>query len=402
MGLKIAIAVHGRFHGFDIARELLHRGHNVKLLTNYPGWAVKRFGIPRENVRSLWPHGAISRLGLRLHEGGLCQYPEQSLHEWFGRWVASEILRESWDVVVCWSGIGEETFRDLPKGTLRICMRGSAHIREQARLLKEEEERTGTIRDYPSRWIVSREEREYALADMISVPSTFAWRTFLSEGVPADKVSVLPLGVSTKAFRPALDVVESRCGRILSGEPLRVLNVGTVSYRKGIRDTASVIKNLRANRFQFRFVGSVAPEASALVKELVPFATFISNRPQGELPAYYAWGDVFILPTIEDGFQMVLAQAAAAGLPILTTTNGAGGDLVREGETGWVLPIRDPDAFVERLQWCDLHRTELAQMVRQIYRQFQPRDWAEVAADFETLCVRYLGKTADEVSSNAR
>ncbi|MFQ5872901.1 MAG: hypothetical protein ACE5JL_03755, partial [Dehalococcoidia bacterium] len=57
-----------------------------------------------------------------------------------------------------------------------------------------------------------------------------------------------------------------------------------------------------------------------------------------------------------------------------------------------VLPIRSPEAFVERLRWCDAHREELVAMVRRIYDDNQPRDWADVAADFEALC--RAGRTA--------
>ena len=177
MALKVAIAVHGRFHGFDLARELLRRGHDVTLLTNYPLWAVADFGIPKNRVYSLWPHGVLSRVAWRVNEKGWCAYPEQWLHEWFGRWVASKISRESWDVVVCWSGIGEETFQALTSTqTLRICHRSSSHIRVQARLLEEEEARVGIPQVRPSRWVIAREEQEYALTDLIYVPSTFKRR----------------------------------------------------------------------------------------------------------------------------------------------------------------------------------------------------------------------------------
>jgi hypothetical protein len=50
------------------------------------------------------------------------------------------------------------------------------------------------------------------------------------------------------------------------------------------------------------------------------------------------------------------------------------------------LPIRSPEAFVERLRWCDTHRVELAKMVRHLYDDFRPRTWADVARDFESLC----------------
>ena len=65
---------------------------------------------------------------------------------------------------------------------------------------------------------------------------------------------------------------------------------------------------------------------------------------------------------------------------------------MRAGETGWVLPIRSPQEFIECLLWCDAHREELAAMVQRIYNDFKPRDWAEVAADFESICLNAVGK----------
>ena len=140
--------------------------------------------------------------------------------------------------------------------------------------------------------------------------------------------------------------MEARCRRILSGEPLRVLFVGTLCFRKGMLDMASILRGRGSQRFRFRFVGPVSKEAREFVRDLDSRAEFIPKQPQHELSASYAWGDLFAFPTIEDGFAVVLAQAAAAALPILTTTNCCGPDLIREGQTGWVLPIRSPGAFI--------------------------------------------------------
>ena len=62
MKLKIAVVIHGRFYGFDLVRGLLQRGHDVTLFTNYPRWAVKRFDVPGECVRSFWWHGVLTRV----------------------------------------------------------------------------------------------------------------------------------------------------------------------------------------------------------------------------------------------------------------------------------------------------------------------------------------------------
>jgi glycosyltransferase involved in cell wall biosynthesis len=387
--VKIAIAVQGRFHAFHLARALLERGCDVTVLTNYPKWATARFGLPGDRVRSFWPHGVLARVMGRLEPRSASRGGEAWLHAMFGRWTARQLASERWDVVHPWSGVAEESLSSL-KGTrtLSLLMRGSAHIRTQAVLLTEEEERTGLRQDQPSHWQIAREEREYGLADRIVVLSSFAYRTFISQGVPAEKLHFIPLGASLQKFRPAPEIVHARQRRLLAGGPLRVLYVGAMSFQKGLWDMARVVKALGTERFAFQFVGPQPLEARAVLSELRAAVTLRSKQPEAELPGVYAWGDVFLFPTIQDGFAVVLAQAAAAALPVLTTTNCSGPDLLREGESGWIVPIRSPEALAERLRWCDGHRTELATMVGRIHEHFQPRDWSDVATDFEAACQR--------------
>jgi glycosyltransferase involved in cell wall biosynthesis len=180
--------------------------------------------------------------------------------------------------------------------------------------------------------------------------------------------------------------VEARRRRILSGAPLRVLYVGAISFRKGLWDLSTVARSLSGADVQFRLVGPRLREAASMTAGLPGHVLMTRKQPQAALPEVYAWADVFIFPTVEDGYPIVLAQAAAAGLPILTTPNGSGRDLVRDGETGWIVPIRSPEKLIDRLRWCATHRDELAAMTDRVSTTFRPRDWAEVAADFEALC----------------
>ena len=385
--MKIAVVVQGRFHAFDLVRALTARGHDVTLFTNYPKWAVKRFGLTADKVRSFWLHGLFSKAASQSPLGRLWSEPERWLHPMFGRWAARQLSKEKWDVIHGWSGVSEETLKQERGKTLQLVMRGSAHIRAQGRILEEEEERTGLKLDRPGPWITAREEREYKLADRIVALSSFASKTFQAEGFGPPKLRTLPLGANTAMFRPKPEVIEARCRRIRSGAPLRILYVGAVIPRKGLLDIARIVRTLPGDQFEFRLIGPVSAEAKATITELSRFAELVSKQPHNELPRWYAWGDVFVFPTVEDGYAVVLAQAHASGLPILATTNCCAPDLIKEGETGWVLPIRSPQAFVERLLWCESHREELAQMVHGAYLNFQTRDWNDVAADFESLCV---------------
>ena len=383
--MKIAIVVHGRFYAFHLARALIGRGHEVTVFTNYPKWVARRFGLPSRNVRAFRTHGLLGRVANRAGRWVPPLRLDGVLHRMFGRWAARNVRGSHWCILHVFSGVAEETLRMDSDICTKTLARASAHIRAQDQLLAEEERRVGRRVDRPSRWMIEREEREYALADRIVVLSTFARQTFEMYAVPKQKLFQTPLGVDTQRFRPNGSALAERCRRIRVGEPLRVLTVGSLTPRKGVIDLEEVVKNLRGEPFQFRFVGQTEPWA----KERLTGAgslEFIPKQFELELPQQYLWGDIFLFPTIEDGFPVVLAQAFASALPIITTTNCSGPDLIREGETGWVIPVRRPDIIVERLRWCNANREALACMVDRIYREFEPRDWNEVAQDFEHLC----------------
>jgi len=382
--MKIAIVVQGRFHGFDLARAMIGRGHDVHVFTNYPVWAVLRFGLPAERISSFWPHGVaariVNRMGLRIEE-----LASSSLHTAFSKWAMKKVSRESWDAVHAFSGVAENLFQGTPAIPRHLLVRGSSHIRYQRQILLDESARTGVRLESPGDWIVEREEREYEICDRLCVLSTFALRSFVEAGVPAGKLAVLPLGVDARAFRPSREILAERQRRIRSGAPLRVILAGTICFRKGLYDFEKIARAVDPRRFQFQLIGSVASEAAKFMSKLPSTVEIVPRQPQAKLPQCYAGGDLFMLPTLEDGFAVVLTQASAGGLPILATTNSAAPDFVRDGQNGWVLPIRDPDAFIDRLRWCDENREEVAEMVDKTYADFRPRDWNDVAATFETI-----------------
>jgi glycosyltransferase involved in cell wall biosynthesis len=361
---------------------MIKRGHDVHVLTNYPVWAARRFGLPPECVHSFWPHGVLCRLVDRL---GLSDPADAFVHKTFGRWAAEEMRRHRWDVIHAFSGVAEEALRIKNTG-LHLLVRGSAHIRMQDEILEEESARVGVKLERPTRWKIAREEREYELCDRILVLSRFAYASFINKGVPPEKLAFFPLGADTHAFRPTEETLERRCHRILSNLPLTVLFVGNLSFQKGLHDFARITRALNDGRFRFRVIGTITKEAKQFAARYLTSVEFIRRQPESQLPSSYAEGDLFLFPTLQDGYAVVLAQAQASSLPLLTSPNCAGPELVSEGETGWVRPIRNADAFIERLVWCDRNRDELATMVRRIHTKFQFRDWDDVAATFDNIC----------------
>lgn len=384
--LRIALVVQGRFHAFDLARALTGLGHHVTVLTTYPRWAAARFDIGAATVESAWGIGLLWHLVERCPGRGGKRGGRAWLHAAFGRWAARRLALDRWDVVHGWSGVSEELLAapDV-RAACRILMRGSAHIVAQDRLLADEEVRTSMPIERPDAWMLAREQREYAMADRILVLSSFARDSFAAEGCASSRLAVLPLGVDVAAFRPSDEIRAARAQRIRSGQPLRVLYVGTLSARKGLVDLVETATRLTGERIEFRLVGAETPESRVLLARAGANVTRAGKVAQSDLPSVYHQSDVFLFPTIEDGFGLVLTQAKAAGLPIICTNHCAGPDLLTEGQDGWVVPIRSPEAMVERLRWCDRHRDRLALMADAVAATYRPPDWQAVAADFARL-----------------
>lgn len=383
---SVDIVVHGRFFAFNLAPALAQRGHSVRVLTNYPKIVAARFGVEQSMALSYVWHGISTRL--LAFAGRLIgtNWFEPWAHESFGRWAARRARADA-DVIVAFSGVAEELFarpasaRCAPR---KILIRASAHIREQHRLLVEEEARCGVIVEKPSAWMIAREEREYELADLIVVPSSFALASFKQYGLPDDKLRFIGLGADLSRFRPSQATISERRLRILYGTKLRVLMVGSMTPQKGAYDFIELAR-LLGTQVEFRFVGDVDPSLQAMLNRARPWLQMRSRVSEYRLPGEYAWADVFVFPTIQDGYATVIAQALASGLPVVCTPNCAGKDVVKDNENGWVVPIRDVEALVDRLVWCDANRVSLADMSVAVAVDVNQRSWSDVATDFERV-----------------
>jgi glycosyltransferase involved in cell wall biosynthesis len=382
--LRIAIFVHGRFHAFDLASALERAGVKVTVFTNYPRRVVRRFGLDPRLVRSFWVHGVAQRAVSRAGQFLSGDWLESWTHRIFGGWAARQLKNRDFDVVHLWSGVAEESLVLLARTKPRqftVVVRGSAHIRKQRELLLEEQHRAGVPMEVPSLWRVAREEREYQMASAICTISSFAYDSFRAAGVPEERLILAPLGVDVRAFQSSPAETEARIERIRSGRPLRVLTVGTLSFRKGALDYQQVMESA-PDLFRFRFVGTVAEECRELARGLRQNVEFIGRKPQAELPAEYHAADLFLFPTIEDGFAQVLAQAHAAGLPIIATRNSCAADLIEHGKTGWITAARDAAAMSGYLLGCHQNRELIVEICRTIARQPQIRSWDDMAQDY--------------------
>ncbi len=229
--------------------------------------------------------------------------------------------------------IGVRTWLDCP----------TAHHRYAARLLTEEvrlqPDFAGTMQGCVVSSATDRQlNQEIAVADNIIVLSSFQSQTFTQEGVPPERLQVLPLGVDTELFRPT---TRSR------SKTLTIGFVGQITQRKGISYLVAAFDALRPQNARLLMVGHPGGSSRPWMREGVEHHSAVARW---DLPQFYAQMDVFVLPSLIEGFPMTALEAMACGVPVIVSENTFGTDVVLDGYNGYVVPIRDVDAIVDRVR----------------------------------------------------
>jgi glycosyltransferase involved in cell wall biosynthesis len=341
--MKVTQAVFGVFHHFELAHQLRRRGHLQKIYSTWPWARLKREGLPRELV-SCFPllHTADYLLArTRFYPSAISSKMNQWNALGFDHWTRRVI--EPCDAFIAISGAGLLTGQKVQAaGGKFICDRGSTHQRYQEQVVAEEYRRWGVPLVAPAAHILRREEAIYALADAITVPSNVARRSFLSMGVAPEKVHVIPYGVRLDRFAPTTAP---------SADSFDVLFAGQISLRKGIPYLLEAFARLRHPRKSLTLVGGVQDDLRSILsrfpKEKV---TFTGSLPQTELARRMSSSHVLVLPSVEEGFGLVMAQAMACGCPVIASSATGAEHLFSDNEAGFIVAPRDTDALADRLQ----------------------------------------------------
>lgn len=212
----------------------------------------------------------------------------------------------------------------------------------------------GGIQDSAAK--LARKTQELELADVVVTPSLFV-RDSLPSWAQAKPAIMVPFG-SPASATSALPTAAQRAGR-----PLRVLFVGALGQRKGLGDLMAAVKLLNRSDLELVLLGTpLAP--LEFYRQQLPQLTYEPGRPHDQVLALMRTCDVFCLPSIVEGRALVMQEAMSQGLPLLITPNTGGEDLIEEGRTGFLVPIRSPEAIAEKLTWFLDNRTAIPEMGR--------------------------------------
>ena len=317
--MKITIVVGGRWHAFDLAKELHKRGYLHKLITTYPKFKTRQWDIPDENVISLPISLIIEKVIFKFTKSQILLRKIQHLLLKIFSFSASFYLDGS-DIIHGWSGFSLDSINWAKKKKVPFILeRGSSHTLFQENLLFKEHKLLNIPFIRSNKTVTKKELLEYELCNVVQIPSLFVKKSFLKHKYPIKKLNLNNFGANLNDFNIGKK----------SDNLFRVVYAGSLSLRKGIIYLLEAFQDAQIKNSELIILGSLDRNISQFIQKDIPGVKFYGHVPQKKLLSYYINSDVFVMPSIEEGMAMVQIQAMACGLPLICTTNTGGEDLLR-------------------------------------------------------------------------
>lgn len=285
--------------------------------------------LPRELGRWFPWTPVLRRLGDALLPARANFHADYAACRLFDRWVARRLGEVAADALLACEISARDSFRRAKaRGWMTLLDAPSIHHRAQDRLHGFREPAA------LHRRITAVKDEEIALADTIVTVSELARATYLEAGVAPEKVIAVPLGADLELF------AQPRAER--TGRPIRFLFAGALIRRKGFDLALAAFEAVRAEvpAAEMVVVGPPGEEAAGLAR--VPGGvSYLGSLPQAELARLLATVDCLVLPSRNDSYGMVVAEALAAGVPVIASAMVGAKELIEPGKNGWVVPLED-------------------------------------------------------------
>lgn len=218
-----------------------------------------------------------------------------------------------------------------------------------------------------------RLKEEPHLAEHIFVASSFTKKTLTQTGIPAERINVVPYGIDGKSFP-----FEPRGG---TSGPLKLLFVGQLVQRKGIADLLGALNRLSSKQIELTICTRGFFDQDIL--SAFPAVKVIVHRNvshEGLLHALKS-ADLFVFPSLAEGFGFAILEAMHSGLPVITTENTCGADMIVHGQNGFLTPVKDPEALASNIEHCINHRDSLQEIGLQAHLTAAEYTWNRFRQD---------------------
>jgi alpha-maltose-1-phosphate synthase len=244
--------------------------------------------------------------------------------------------------------------------------------RQEAELHPEWVATLGALDDSEEK--LARKDEELAWADVVITPSTFSAESL--KNAPTLKAPVQIIAYGAPRIRSSVEKEES-------GNRLRVLYVGALSQAKGLGYLLQAVSRLE-HHVQLTLIGH---RISATIPEqrVLDCHRWIPSLPHDKMLTEMSRHDVLVLPSLHEGFGLVMLEAMAQSVVVITTPHTAGPDLIDDGVDGFIVPIRSSEAIEARLTRLISDRKLLVDMKMAGRRKAEKHSWEIYRQEFASM-----------------
>jgi glycosyltransferase involved in cell wall biosynthesis len=356
---SVALVVCGKFHYLDFAKHLLESGKLTQFIFSHRRASSRMFnsisGVSNLYFKEYLYQGHTKVLG-----GVGLGYCEAFYHH-IWQYQLFRTLRPSTLLHFLLHGNCTKAVRKAKRqGSYILADAVNAHSDEYFKLVEEEYASLGMRPPLNNSRLQDDRNEEMTMADSFLVPSRYVFESFVRSGVPAGRIMRIPYGTDVSRFHPALErLAPPRNG------PFRVICSSMVIALKGHQYLLRAWKQLALPNAELHCYGYIQPGIMEPLLRIGASNVHFHNWVNRDiLTVALQQADAFVMPTVVDGFGLVILEAMACALPVIATENSGGPDVLSNGRTGFVVPIRSPDAIAEKIEWLYHHREAAGEMGR--------------------------------------
>jgi len=365
----------------SVARQLRRRTFPPELAP------VMRSSPFRELGRMLAPRAGLRSL-VRHEQGPLSV---DAVYRSLDRTVSQRLTDDRFRGVYAYEDGAEESFHVATRqDKMRIYDLPIGYWRAARTILEEEAEREpewaitlNGNQDSPQK--TARKDAELRQANLVVVASSFTLRTL--EHAPEFRGSVVMIPYGS----PRVEGMVPDVKPLRRDGKLRALFVGSLGQRKGLSYLFKAVRSAGSD-VELTVIGARPLVACAALDRELAKVRWIASCSHREVLAEMASSDVFVFPSLFEGFGLVLLEAMAMGLPIITTPHTAGPDLITDGVEGFIVPVRSASALAEKLELLrrdSERRATMSENARQRAREFTWDQYGQtLAACVSSVLVR--------------
>lgn len=408
--IKIVVAHPGKQHSFRLATALHKAGmlqtyittvydspacksiHLIKKFLNKENQARaegrKSYDLPDEKIACFCSLRGLFLLAiLRLDKSRkVYNFLNRKLADSFGRKVARYAIRHKADAVICYDSNAVKCFEILKKKAPhihRILDNAAANRYGLYEIYQAMDKQYGILenRAFFKDFLLHEDKALYykneaLLSTHHIVASTFAANTITAIGINQSRVFTVPYGVDVSKITSKTNYAEDGA--------LKVLFVGEISPQKGIFMLIEAAKAL-GDTAEFHLVGGGIEKLDADSRKFIKHhMTYHGYILQQQLFDLLAQCDVFVFPSLGDGFGFVVLEAMAAGLPVIASRNCCAQDLLIDGENGFLIDAGNTEQLVKKIRWLYENMDKLQGMSENAVKSAKDLTWENYERNLTT------------------